>query len=523
MKKFYSLLLMCFIICILLIGCGDGHNTVILPGNLTPTPSSNKATISGTVYKQDGTVATSGYIVTLIPVSDTSKISSSENYGEKQTTYTNANGHYSLTVSFAGTYLIEAKTPDGLTLLGSQGFTVKLGSSIIINLGLVQGPTGGTGPSGPPGPVYLGALTVTVQDASESKPIGNATVSLIKTGLTGASADLISLDSAGSGTYTFNNLAYGDYEITVEVQGYEKQTRNISITGVETINEIFTLLRLTVLVSIPGGTFQMGGTQQSNELPFHPVTVSPFYIGDHEVTNAEFCAFLNVLGNQLEGSTTIRWFTVSNDDYCGITGSYPFTVKPNYENRPVVYVNWYGSVAYCNWLSTRDGFTPCYGDYSTDGSARRAGFNINNNGYRLPTEAEWEYACKAGSTTDYYWGENYNNPVGSPFNIGNYAWYSGNSGSPFNHHPVKTLLPNNFNLYDMSGNVWENCHDWYASYDPDSATNPTTDPTGPPSGTHIVICGGDFDDAAIYCRSGHRNNALPASRSGTRGFRIVRR
>jgi len=147
---------------------------------------------------------------------------------------------------------------------------------------------------------------------------------------------------------------------------------------------------------IPEGNFQMGSNKgYANEVPVHNVQLSSFYMSKYEITNAEYCIFLNSQGNQTAGKNT--WINIANSNYCGIIsvpGPEKFQVKEGYEFRPVVYVNWYGAVAYCKWLNEAQGLNKETEDY----------LHIAREGYRLPTEAEWEYACRAGTDTDYYWG-----------------------------------------------------------------------------------------------------------------------
>ena len=239
------------------------------------------------------------------------------------------------------------------------------------------------------------------------------------------------------------------------------------------------------MVLLPAGTFQMGdpdgGSGSSNERPRHEVTITyNFYMSRCEVTNQEYLLY--------DATHTGGW------------------IDPNY---PVENVSWFNAADYCNWLTDEApglGFSErCYdGSYNVD---------ITKKGYRLPTEAEWEYACRAGETTfhDYYWGDSYYPP-----NIGNYCWYYSNSGG----HPniVGTKLPNNFGLYDMSGNVWEWVNDWYGSY----SGTAQIDPVGPGSGSLRVIRGGSWYYDAFYCRSAGRSGISPSGRGSHVGFRPVR-
>ena len=134
--------------------------------------------------------------------------------------------------------------------------------------------------------------------------------------------------------------------------------------------------------------------------------------------------------------------------------------------------------------------------------------------YRLPTEAEWEYASRAGSTTAFANGEITNIDCDDP-NLDQMAWYCGNAD--ITTHPVAQKDPNDWGLYDMHGNVWEWCEDWYGAY-----SGPVTDPTGPSSGTIRVLRGGSWDFNAMYCRSASRYGLKPDNRSYDIGFRVAR-
>jgi len=208
------------------------------------------------------------------------------------------------------------------------------------------------------------------------------------------------------------------------------------------------------MVYIEGGTFQMGSNDcGSSAKPVHKVTVSSFYMGKYTVTNREYCKYV------------------------------PSHENPG-DNLPVVQVSQEDGVDYCNWLSEKTGHS-----------------------YRLPSEAEWEYACRAGSTTKYYWGDKMES---------SYCWYIGNSGKHI--HPAGEKKPNMWNLYDMSGNVWEWCSDFYGNYPSGSVINPA----GPDTGFFYIFRGGDWNGLALGCRSAYRNYGIQHDRCKYIGFRIVR-
>ena len=151
-------------------------------------------------------------------------------------------------------------------------------------------------------------------------------------------------------------------------------------------------------------------------------------------------------------------------------------------------MTWNDAVAYCQWLSVQEKTT-----------------------YRLPTEAEWEYACRAGTATQYSFGDDY-------AELEQFGWYNKNAGRE--SHAVGTKLPNAFGLYDMHGNLQEWCGDfhdekWYEKSQPN-------DPKGPASGSHRVVRGGNWTSYASYCRSACRSSSTPSNRHYTIGFRVVR-
>ena len=245
-----------------------------------------------------------------------------------------------------------------------------------------------------------------------------------------------------------------------------------------------TLVPITVngvtfnMIKVDGGTFTMGATSEmtdpdNDEKPTHQVTLSSYYIGETEVTQALWTA---VMGN-----------------------------NPSYfkgDNLPVEEVSWEDCQTFIGKLNS-----------------------LSGKRFRLPTEAEWEYAARGGNKSRHtqYSGSSIIDEV---------AWYWQNSGGKYltgdwddgkikanncRTHYVKTKKPNELGLYDMSGNVWEWCQDWYGSY----GSNALTNPTGPGSGSYRVNRGGCWDDCERHCRSSIRNGNSPGNRNCYLGFRLA--
>jgi formylglycine-generating enzyme required for sulfatase activity len=273
-------------------------------------------------------------------------------------------------------------------------------------------------------------------------------------------------------SYTFAD--YGEYNSKL-------QTRDLKGLSNEEAVAV-AVAEMVEMVYVAGGTFTMGdtwGDGYSNELPTHMVTVSSFNMSKYEVTQ---------------------------EQYEEVMGNNPSFFKGD-SKLPVEGINWYDAVTFCNTLSTRAGLTPCY---TINGLSTTCSFNAN--GYRLPTEAEWEYAARGGpndTNSGKYSGSD------SPDGV---AWYSSNSGNQT--HPVGQKQPNELGLYDMSGNVWEWCYDWY--YNSYYSISPPVNPTGPEEiGLTRINRGGDWGMPAKVVRVAVRGCNDPLTQNYI-GLRLLR-
>lgn len=247
------------------------------------------------------------------------------------------------------------------------------------------------------------------------------------------------------------------YDCGSEGEGEEEGEMTIMLPGAVSLE----------MVWIPGGAFMMGrfpGEQDSYayEEPRHAVTVSGFWMGRYEVTQAQWVAIMGSNPSFLSGV-----------------------------NRPVEQVSWDDAKSFITALNSHTGMT-----------------------FRLPSEAEWEYACRADTMTRFYWGDDLTYTA-----IGDYAWYSGNSGGQTHERGEK--LPNPWGLYDISGNVWEWCEDDLH----DSYTGAPTDGTAwidEPRGVDRVARGGSWDTGGSGCRSAARTGGGPSAASNYIGLRLAR-
>ncbi|MBN2279355.1 MAG: SUMF1/EgtB/PvdO family nonheme iron enzyme [Candidatus Marinimicrobia bacterium] len=279
-----------------------------------------------------------------------------------------------------------------------------------------------------------------------------------------------------TGMKSLKDLPIGEYQVSSSASGYDNQSKTITISENKTTNIDIKMEKRSVassnlggqrdlgglnsgnnMILVRGGTFQMGSNNgDSDEKPVHSVTVNDFYISKYEVTFAEY------------------------DKFCEATNR----EKPSDEgwgrgNRPVINVTWDDAVAYCKWA-----------------------------GGRLPTEAEWEYAARGGNQSRGYTYSGNND-------IDKVAWYTSNSGNKT--HPVGEKQANELGIYDMTGNVWEWCSDWYGTYPSSSQTNPD----GAASGSSRVLRGGSWFNDQSGCRVANRGRNGPEDRSSGIGFRLA--
>jgi uncharacterized repeat protein (TIGR02543 family) len=256
------------------------------------------------------------------------------------------------------------------------------------------------------------------------------------------------------------------------------------------------------LMQIPAGTFLMGSPanepgRDTDEIQHQVTLTAGFYMGKYQVTQAQYQTVME-----------------SNPSYYSSNGNGASRVSGlNTVNFPAEMVTWYDAIEFCNKLSVLEGLTPVY---TITGRTPASGYPITNatvtpnlsaTGYRLPTEAQWEYACRAGTTTAYNWGTNTIDPT-----------WAKNNFDQDRTTEVGRYDPNAWGLYDMHGNVWEWCWDRGGDY-PEEAQ---TDPTGPVSGSSRVMRGGSIGIEGEYMRSARREANTPQTRNSSTGFRVVR-
>jgi len=274
------------------------------------------------------------------------------------------------------------------------------------------------------------------------------------------------------------------------------------------------------LVLVEGGTFQMGNPfsditkkGDKDEKPVHSVTVSSFKIAKYEVTVAEYEEFINdksfsefsgLRYHKLPAKPDSAWLAEHPDtkNYWQLQGSTWWGWVDQY---PMQHVTWYDAIAYCNWLSEKSGLDACY--YVNDNFGISCDFS--KNGYRLPTEAEWEFAARGGNKSNGYRYSGSN----SSYDV---AWYDETS---FLRGPQKvgTKSPNELGIYDMSGNVWEWCYDFFGYYSSSAQTDPIFEtPTG-----YRVLRGGSWHYSGNYATITTRDGPEPGYTNYMYGFRLA--
>jgi formylglycine-generating enzyme required for sulfatase activity len=247
------------------------------------------------------------------------------------------------------------------------------------------------------------------------------------------------------------------------------------------------------MVRINGGTFTMGSPTnevgRDNDEIQRQVTISSFQMSRYQITQREYQEIMGKNPSRFRG-----------------------------DNLPVEWVTWFDAVEYCNRRSQREGLTPAYTITVITRTHRTVTWDRSANGYRLPTEAEWEYACRAGTTTPFNTG---NNITTSQANYNGNHPYNNNARGEYRKHTIQvgSFAPNAWGLYDMHGNVSEWCWDFYDTY----ADGVQTDPTGATSrAVYRVFRGGSWGDGGKSLRSSYRSRGVPESRYVIVGFRVVR-
>lgn len=288
--------------------------------------------------------------------------------------------------------------------------------------------------------------------------------------------------SGNDGSFRFDNIPAGSNIISLTKAGYAVKKSSLYILPSKTAGYDITMSKLNELqmIFVQGGKFKMGdtfGDGNISEKPAHDVTLSSFYISKYEITQKNWIETIGINPAKFWG-----------------------------DENPVESISWNDAVEFCNFRSILEGLQPCY---KIEGGNVICDFNAN--GYRLPTEAEWEYAARGGLLSK-------NTKFSGSSNIAEVAWFYNNSDNI--SHPVGLKLPNELGIYDMSGNVWEYCWDFYDENYYSQSTQQNL--TGPSNGLTHVIRGGSWTDDMVFNKVYFRNYYESRSRGTNVGLRVVR-
>jgi len=412
-----------------------------------------------------------------------------------------------------GTGIVNYQWKRGGTSIGTAPtYTVKFADKgATITVTLTRSGSQDSVTSAPVGPVPTPSVTIS----------GNAEVGQQLTPGTGNLGGTISFEWNGAGSVVTGSpytVQPADSDSDITVTAFVSGDNTGSVTSAPTRIALYSSMGIS-LVRIQSGTFAMGspGTElgRYDDETQHPVILSDgFYMGIYPVTQDQYEAVM--------GTGTNPSHFIAGPDTGEVQG-----------RRPVETVSWFDAIVFCNKLSEKEHLNPAYeiqessadaGSWTIDttkwgevpDSTSHANFARWNGvrmvsgatGYRLPSEAQWEYACRAGTVTMYSFGND-------AALLGQYAWYGSNSG--IKTHEVGKKLPNAWGLYDMHGNIWEWCWDWYGLYN--SSSQP--DPQGPSVGSDRIRRGGCWYNTNINVRSALRDADDPSGKDNNIGFRVM--